>query len=327
MQKHLSMNKFKEYWKRFTHTILYKLIASTVKGFIHDNPMLYGASIAFYTIFSMPAILIFIIYFGKLFFRQKRVEDTLYEYIEEFVGSDSAEQIQNILQNAQFDNSSFVGTTIAVITLIVSATTVFVNVQFALNAIWGVRAKPEKGWLKFILDRVFSFVIVASLGIILMAALLVDTVVNIFQKFLVEAEIFTEYTIYLTQALSFSLVIAIVALVFALVFKLLPDAYVRWRDVWVGSLVTSLLFIGGKELIGIYLAQSTTSSVYGAASSLVFLLVWIYYSTVIFLIGAEFTKAYSEIIGKEIRPRKNAVRVIRKEIEKEVKPTAKDKAM
>ncbi len=318
------MNKVKEYWKSFTHTIVYRLIAKTVKGFINDNPMLYGASIAFYTIFSMPAILIFIVYFGELFFRQSRVESTLFDYIERFVGSDSAEQIQNILQNAHFDNSSFLGTTVAVVTLIISATTVFVNVQVALNAIWGVRAKPEKGWLKFILDRVFSFVIVASLGIILMAALLVNAVVNIFQKFL--TDIFSEYTVYLTQALSFFLVITIVALVFALVFKLLPDAYVRWRDVWVGSLVTSFLFIGGKELIGLYLTQSTTSSVYGAASSLVFLLVWIYYSTVIFLIGAEFTKAYSEIVGREIRPRKNAVRVIRQEIEREVKDPADSKA-
>lgn len=317
------MDKFKKYWAQFSQTILYKLIASTAKGFINDNPMLYGASIAFYTIFSMPAILIFMVYIGELFFRQKRVEATLYEYIEDFVGSDSAEQIQNILQNVQFDNSSFVATSVAVVSLIISATTVFVNVQFALNAIWGVRAKPEKGWLKFLLDRVFSFIIVASLGILLMATLLVDVVVSTFHDFLVI--IFPEYTIYLMEAFSFSLVIAIVALVFALVFKLLPDAYVRWRDVWVGSLVTSLLFIGGKELIGIYLTQSTTSSVYGAASSLVFLLVWIYYSTVIFLIGAEFTKAYSEIVGKEIRPRKNAVRVIRKEVEQESKMSMSDR--
>lgn len=318
------MYLIKRYWKKFSQTIVYKLIRDTIKGFEHDNPMVYGASIAFYTIFSMPAILIFMVFIAEIFFGQKAVEGTLYGYIEDFVGSDSAQQIENILKNAKFDESGFFARVLAVGSLMFSATTVFANVQFVLNEIWGVRAKPEKGWLKFIIDRLFSFLIVASLGILLMAALLVDIVLKIFENFL--SKIFSEYAVYLMQGISFVLVIAIVTLVFTLVFKLLPDAVVRWRDVWVGSLVTSFLFIAGKELIGIYLNQSTTSSTYGAAGSLVFLLIWIYYSTVIFLIGAEFTKAYSQVVGKEIRPKKNAVKVVKKEIEREVKVPEEEKA-
>lgn len=318
------MYLIKRYWKKFSQTIVYKLIRDTIKGFEHDNPMVYGASIAFYTIFSMPAILIFMVFIAEIFFGQKAVEGTLYGYIEDFVGSDSAQQIENILKNAKFDESGFFARVLAVGSLMFSATTVFANVQFVLNEIWGVRAKPEKGWLKFIIDRLFSFLIVASLGILLMAALLVDIVLKIFENFL--SKIFSEYAVYLMQGISFVLVIAIVTLVFTLVFKLLPDAVVRWRDVWVGSLVTSFLFIAGKELIGIYLNQSTTSSTYGAAGSLVFLLIWIYYSTVIFLIGAEFTKAYSQVVGKEIRPKKNAVKVVKKEIEREVKVQEEEKA-
>ncbi len=321
------MNLIKRYWKKFTHTLVYKLIDDTVNGFIHDNPMLFGASIAFYTIFSMPAILIFMVFIAEIFYGQKAVEGTLYENIEGFVGSESAQQIQNILKNAQFDQSGFFARVIAVGSLMFSATTVFANVQYVLNEIWGVRAKPEKGWLKFLIDRLFSFLIVAGLGVLLLIAVMADVVLNfdVIREFL--TKIFSEYTVYLIQGITFISVVAIVAVVFALVFKLLPDAKVRWRDVWVGSLVTSFLFILGKELIGWYLSQSTTSSTYGAAGSLVFLLVWIYYSTVIFLVGAEFTKAYSLRVGREISPKKNAVKVIRKEIEQEVKPVPEKKAV
>lgn len=319
------MNRIKLYWKKFSSTIVYKLIADTAKGFEHDNPMVFGASIAFYTIFSMPAILIFMVFIAEIFYGERAVEGTLYVYIEDFVGSDSAQQIQNILKNAKFDESGFFARVIAVGTLMFSATTVFANVQYVLNEIWSVRAKPERGWLKFIIDRLFSFIIVASLGILLISALLVNVILEVFSDFL--TKIFPEYTIYLVTGISYVLVIALVTLVFALVFKLLPDAIVRWRDVWVGSLVTSFLFILGKELIGIYLGQSDISSTYGAAGSLVFLLIWIYYSTVIFLVGAEFTKAYSQRIGKEIRPKKNAVKIVRKEVEREVKEPKDEKAV
>ncbi len=311
------MNKLTCYWKKFRNTIFYKLVADTARGFENDNPMLLGASIAFYMIFSMPAILIFMVFIAERFYGEQAVEGRLYEYIVEFVGTDSAKQIQNILRNARFDESGFFTRVIAVITLMFSATTVFANVQYSLNAIWGVRAKPDKGWLKFLIDRLFSFVIVAILGVLLLTAVLANFLLENLESFI--SQFLPDYTVYLMQGLSFALVVTVVTVVFALVFKLLPDAKVRWRDVWVGSLVTSMLFIMGKELIGIYLNQSDTTSTYGAAGSLVFLLIWIYYSTVIFLIGAEFTKAYSERVGKEIRPKKNAVRVIRKEIEREVK--------
>jgi membrane protein len=218
----------------------------------------------------------------------------------------------------KISDTDTIAKTIGIATLLFSATTVFVNIQLALNEIWGVRAKPKKGWLKLIVDRLFSFAVVASLGFILLASLLVDTILTVSERFL--ERFFSDYTVYLLQTASFILLIGLLTTVFTTVFKVLPDAKIRWRDVWVGALVTTILFLLGKELIGLYLHSSNWSSTYGAAGSLVLLLIWIYYSSVIFLAGAEFTKVYTQRVGQAIRPKKNAVRVIKKEIEREEEP-------
>ena len=312
------MDQIKHYWAIFKKTLVAKLVGDTVRGFNQDNVMLYAASIAFYAIFSLPAILILVVFVGSVFYGEKAMQGQLYDQIAIHVGPNIAQQIENILKNVKISDADAVAKTIGIATLLFSATTVFVNIQLALNEIWGVRAKPKKGWLKLIVDRLFSFVVVGSLGFILLASLLVDTFLTLSQRFLVR--FFSDYTVYLLQTTSFVVLIGLLTTVFTTVFKVLPDARVRWRDVWVGALVTTILFVVGKELIGLYLKSSTLSSTYGAAGSLVLLLIWIYYSSVIFLVGAEFTKAYSQRVGKAIRPKRNAVKVVRKEIEREVKP-------
>lgn len=315
------MEQVKAYWQAFQKTLFYKLMKDTVNGFIDDNVLLYAASIAFYTIFSLPAVLILVVFVGGVFYGEQAMQGQLYSQIETHVGPNIAAQLENILKNVEIGDSGAIAKTIGIATLMFSATTVFVNIQIALNDIWGVRAKPEKGWLKLVLDRVFSFVVVVSLGLILLASLLVDVVLNGAQQLL--EQFFSNYTVYLLQIASFIVLVALLTLIFALLYKILPDANIRWRDVWVGSLVTTVLFALGKQLIGLYLSSSNLSSAYGAAGSLVVLLIWIYYSSVIFLVGTEFTKAYSHQVGRAIRPKKNAVRVIRKEIERDSKPTEK----
>ena len=312
------MNEIKRYWNIFMKTLVAKLIGDTVRGFNNDNVMLYAASIAFYAIFSLPAVLILTVFVGSVFYGQQAMQGQLYDQIAIHVGANIALQIENILKNVEISDAGAIAKTIGIMTLLFSATTVFVNIQLALNEIWGVRAKPKKGWLKLILDRLFSFVVVASLGFILLASLMLDTAITICQRFLVRY--FSDYTVYLLQSASFILLVGLLTIVFTTVFKVLPDARVRWRDVWVGALVTTILFVIGKELIGLYLSSSTLSSTYGAAGSLVLLLIWIYYSAVIFLVGAEFTKVYSHRVGKAIWPKKNAVKVVRKEIERDVQP-------
>ncbi|MDF9795106.1 membrane protein [Catalinimonas alkaloidigena] len=311
------MKFLRKKWKRLKKTLVFKIIGDIVKGFQHDHPMLYGASIAFYMIFSMPALLIFTLLIAGTIFEEQAAENQLFYYIEDFVGTQSAQQIQNIIKNAAIDEAGYIARIIGIATLTFSATTVFVNIQLALNEIWGVRAKPQKGWLKLIIDRLFSFALVILLGMLLITSILIDTLLDSFEDIL--TRIFSDYTVYLLQVISKVVSTTIVTVVFAIMFKLLPDAKVRWKDVWVGAIFTTVLFVVGKELIGIYLGNSNFSSTYGAAGSLVIILIWIYYSAVIFLIGAEFTKAYSQRIGKAIRPKKNAVKVVKREIEREVK--------
>jgi len=311
------MKNIKKQWTRGRKSIVGKIIGDIVRGFEQDNPMLYGASIAFYTIFSLPALLIFTVFIAGTIFEQQVVEGQIFYYIEELVGQSSARQIENILKNAALDQAGPVAKIIGVGTLTFSATTVFVNIQLALNEIWGVRAKPQKGWLKLIINRLFSFLLVISLGVMLLATIIIDTLLSSFGELL--ENFFSDYTVYLMRVASTVVYVSIVTLAFSLVFKLLPDAHVRWRDVSVGAIVTTALFVIGKELIGVYLGATNFTSAYGAAGSLVVILIWVYYSAVIFLIGAEFTKAYSLRVGKEIRPKKNAVKVVKKEIEREVK--------
>ena len=311
------MKYLKARWNWIKKSVVGKIIGDIVKGFEHDNPMLYGASIAFYMIFSLPALLIFTVFIAGTIFEQQVVEEQIFYYIEQLVGQDSARQIGNILKNAALDEARPVAKVIGIATLTFSATTVFVNTQLALNEIWGVRAKPQKGWLKLIINRLFSFILVISLGLMLLVTIIIDTLLSSFGELL--ENFFSDYTVYLMRVTSTVVYVSIVTLVFSLVFKLLPDAHVRWRDVSVGAIVTTALFVIGKELIGVYLNASNFSSAYGAAGSLVVILIWVYYSAVIFLIGAEFTKAYSLRVGKEIRPKKNAVKVVKKEIEREVK--------
>jgi membrane protein len=313
------MEQLKQYWAVFKKTLVAKIIKDVANDFIDDNVMLYAASIAFYAIFSLPAVLILVVFVGSVFYGEKAMQGQLYDQIAIHVGPNIALQIENILKNVKISDAGTLAKTIGIATLLFSATTVFVNIQLALNEIWGVRAKPKKGWLKLIVDRLFSFAVVGSLGLILLASLLVDTILTVSEPFLVR--FFSDYTVYLLQTASFVLLIGLLTTVFTTVFKVLPDARVRWRDVWVGALVTTILFVLGKELIGLYLRSSTLSSAYGAAGSLVLLLVWIYYSSVIFLLGAVFTKIYSQRVGRAIRPKKNAVRVIKKEIEREEKPS------
>ena len=309
------MEQIKRYWTAFKKTVAAKIIKDVVNGFIDDNVLLYAASIAFYAIFSLPAVLILVVFVGSVFYGEKAMQGQLYDQIAIHVGPNIALQIENILKNVKINDTGTFAKIIGISTLLFSATTVFVNIQLALNEIWGVRAKPKKGWLKLIVDRLFSFAVVGSLGFILLASLVVDTALTVSERFLIR--FFSDYTVYLLQTASFVLLVGLLTTVFTTVFKVLPDAKVRWRDVWVGALVTTMLFVLGKELIGLYLRSSSWSSTYGAAGSLVLLLIWIYYSSVIFLVGAEFTKVYTQRVGRAIRPKRNAVRVIKQEIERE----------
>lgn len=287
----------------------------TFKDFADSRPLDYAAIIGFYTIFSLPAVLIITIRIAGAAFGQQAVRGEVVKQIGGIVGHNSAEQIQSIIENANQSDATTIGTIVGVATMIFAATTVFVALQDSINAIWSVKAKPEKGWLKLIVDRVLSLAMVVSLGFLLLVSLALDILLGVVNNYLREE--FSGIAVYFMTIANFIVTLLISIVIFAVIFKVLPDAKIRWRNVWVGATVTAVLFTIGKFILNIYFQFDPLADSYGAAGSLVLILVWVYYSSIILLLGAEFTQAYSRKHDHRIEPEDHAVRVETKEIEKE----------
>jgi membrane protein len=227
------------------------------------------------------------------------------------VGSETALQIQDIINNIQRKHSTIAGAIIGFIVLIVAATGVFTEIQGSINFIWSVRAKPKKSWLKFLLNRLLSFSLILGLGFLLMVSLIINTLLTLLSDKLVK--LFPVYTVSLFNLINTALFLIVVTGLFAVIFKILPDATISWRDALIGSALTASLFLLGKFLIGLYMERSSLDITYGAAASIVILLTWVYYSSMILYFGAEFTKVYALNAGEGIRPKKTAVFIIKQE--------------
>lgn len=291
----------------------WQLTKETVTKFANDRPLDYAAIIGFYTIFSLPAVLIITIRIAGAAFGQEAVQGEVVKQIGGIVGQNSAMQIQSIIENASQSPSTTIGTLVGVATMIFSATTVFVALQDSINAMWEVKAKPEKAWVKLIVDRVLSLALVVSLGFLLLVSLSVDVFLGIISNFLKEQ--FSGIAVYFMTVANALLSLLISIVIFAVIFKVLPDAKTRWYNVWVGATVTAVLFVLGKYVLNIYFSHDPLADTYGAAGSLVLILVWVYYTSIIFLLGAEFTQVFSQEHDKGIIPEDHAVKVEVQEIE------------
>lgn len=292
----------------------WKVLKKSVQKFFNDNTFSLAATIAFYTIFSLPAISIISIEIAGSFYDDSLVRDQLYQQIKLLMGETSANQIDTLITKANLLHDSFIMQVVGIGTLLFSATTVFAALQQSLNTIWHIKPVPKKEIIKFLVNRLLSLAMVATIGFLLMTSLLADTLLVILNQ--VISQMMAGITYYLIFIVNILVSFSIMTLVFALVFKVLPDAEIKWKDTWKGAFVTTLLFAGGKYLIGFYLGQSTLSDAYGAAGSLVALLAWVYYSTLIVLFGAELTFVYTQEAGRYIKPSKHAVGVKIEEIEK-----------
>ena len=300
--------------KRF-FSMTWAIVKKTFVNFYNDDSMSYASSIAFYTIFSMPAILIIALSIGTTFYERNVVQEELINQVEQLIGMNSEKEITEIISNARFDSESAFAKTVGIITLIFSATTVFASLQTSLNKIWGFKPKPGRDIVKFIVNRLLSLAMVAVMGFLLLVSLVLDAALAIFQGIL--SKVMEGFTLHILNGINMMISFTIITVIFGLIFKVLPDADVKWRDVWVGAIVTTILFTIGKFLIGFYLGNSSFGSAYGAAGSLVIILLWIYYSTIIVLFGAELTSVYTEEIGDRIKPSETAVKVQHVEIEKD----------
>ncbi len=291
---------------------VFSLLKNSGVQFMKNKSLRLAAALSYNTIFSLPPLLFIVVTTAGYFFGDKAVNGELYGQISGLVGPEAAATIQEALTKLELQGSSPLATWIGIGTLLFAGTTIFVTLQESLNHVWNLETKAKNGVLKLVMDRFLSFGIILSIAFLLLVSLVLSAVLGVLTTFLKEQlpgiAVFFIYLLDLVVSLGF------ITLLFALIFKYLPDAIIRWRDVWVGSFVTALLFVIGKYLIGWYLGQSSLGSSYGAAGSMVILLSWIYYSSLIIFYGAELTQEYAEAFGHPIRPDHNSVRFEIREI-------------
>jgi len=289
------------------------LLKDTTSEFIADDGMKLSAALSFYTIFSLPPLLIIIISLSGFFFGAEAVKGELFGQINGLVGNQAALQIQEIIKNVKLSHSSVFATTFGIIILLIGASGVFVEIQDSINFIWGLKAKPKRGLIKFIKNRLMSFSMIGSVGFLMLVGLIINSVMDILYNRL--EKFFPVDSIYLVYVFNLLIVFGIITLLFTVIFKTLPDGKVALRDCLTGAAFTSFLFMIGKFAIGAYLGRSAMASWYGAAGSVILILLWVYYSAIILYFGAEFTKMYATTHGQKIIPNEYSVQILKPKIE------------
>lgn len=297
-----SQNTFSKSWN---------LLKDTFLEFTDDNAIKLSAALSYYTIFALPPLLIIIITICGFFFGEEAVTGQLYGQINRMVGDDAAIQIQEAIKNVQLADSNIFVSIFGVVMLLIGASGVFAEIQSSINFIWGLKAKPNKGLKKFIQNRIMSFSMIVSVGFLMLVSLILNATLDVLNARL--KLYLPESTIYLFYVINLVIVFASITLLFAIIFRTLPDGIIKWKDAFIGASSTAVLFMVGKFAIGFYLGNSTIGSVYGAAGSVIIILVWVYYSAIILYFGAEFTKVYARSYGGEITPNAYSVK-IKKEI-------------
>jgi membrane protein len=275
------------------------IFVKSVTGWVDHSASSMGAALAFYTLFSVAPILIIALSLAGYFFGPHTAETELLAQLRDLTGNAGADAVRSVLASAQYSNKKGMAAVIGVVTLIIGATSVFGELQHALDVIWGSTRKPESGWWGMVRRRLLSFGMVLGVGFLLLVSLIASAVLAAFGGWMQARLPGLAITLpILDLVLSFVMTV----LLFAMIYKYVPRETITWRDVWIGAVVTALLFTVGKSLIGFYLGRSSFSGAYGAAGSLVVLLLWVYYSAQIFLLGAEFTRAFAYSRGSHVPP-------------------------
>ncbi|MCC9165315.1 YihY/virulence factor BrkB family protein [Pontibacter harenae] len=289
------------------------LLKETVLEFVDNNSFQKGAALSYYSIFALPPMLIIIINATGYFFSEQAVSGEIYYQIKELIGSANAYEVQKMVESINEFTDFNLATMIGVITLFIAATGVFISLQDSLNEIWCVKPLPKRGYLKLIRDRFLSFGMILGIAAVVTIFLLSNTLLVAIGNFLTDR--FSGWVVYVLHFANFVLTMLIVTFLFSCVYKFLPDAKIRWRDVWVGGVVTAFLFTITRSIIGYYLGSTGVGSIYGAAGSVIVILTWVFLVSQIIFFGAVFTFVYSRKYGYNIYPADYAVRVVRQEIE------------
>jgi len=292
----------------------FQILKSSVSKFLEDDLMTDAAALAYYTIFSLPPMLLVILMTATQFYNEQAVKSAIFGEIESLIGQQSASQLAGTLDRlGVFDTVSWT-TAISAGTLLFTATTVFVTIQNALNKTFKVKARPKGlGILKFLRDRLLSFSFLIGIGFVLLASLVINALISSFIAYL-DSQI-GHVSAMLTLLTSALVPLMILTVFFAMIFKFLPDAKLQWKDTWRGAIFTAICFSIGKELIGIYIGNSQTANLYEAAGSVMVIMVWVFFTSTIFLFGAVFTCEQAKLNTGKIQPADYAVKVVHQDIE------------
>jgi membrane protein len=301
----------------------FDLLKQTATEWIDQDVSSLGAALAFYTLFAIAPLFVIVLGVAGLWFGEEAARRELFSQISGLVGSAGGEAIQALVSAALKPKTGAWTSVVAVVAFFVGATGVFVQLQDALNSVWRVRRMPGRGVRNFIKARLLSFALLAGIGFLLLVSLILDAGLSGLGKFMFRSPPAQET---LWQGVNFVVSFGVITLLFAMLFKVLPDAKIAWRDVWIGAIITALLFNLGKLLFGLYLGRSSVISAYGAAGSLVVVLLWVYYSAQILLFGAQFTQIYSNRYGSHIEPVAGAETVTSKEASAQQRRKAARKA-
>lgn len=282
----------------------FDVLKQTFSDWSEDKAPRLGAALAYYTVFSIAPLIVIVIAIAGMWFGQEAAQEQIFGQLASLVGTEGAKGISGLLEAANKPREGMIASALAIVTLIFGATGVFVQLQDALNTIWEVKPKPGRGIWGFIRHRLLSLAMVFAIGFLLLVSLVVSAGLAAAGKWFEGAMPGGEQVWHI---LNFVLSFVVIAALFSLMFKYLPDVKIAWRDVWLGGTLTALLFTIGKFALGMYLGRSSVSSAYGAAGSLIVLLLWVYYSAQILFFGAEFTQVYANRFGKKLEPAENAM--------------------
>ena len=291
---------------------IYRFTRQVFHEYIADNVLKYSASLSYYTIISLGPLLVLIITFTSIIYKEDALKGELYESLKEMIGSQAAIQIQEGIKNITFSTDITFANIVSAIVLFIGATGIFAEMQDSLNKIWGLKLKARSAWWKILTDRLLSFSLILSLGFVLLVSLALNALVSALSSKISEVFGATGSTIIIGLNTAIGFIIS--TLLFATIFKVLPDARIKWKDVFVGAIITALLFALGKYVIGLYIGNSKFTSVYSTAGTVMIMMVWVYYSSAILYLGAVFTKVYATNHGSKIYPSEYSVWIKTEEI-------------
>ncbi len=290
--------------ERFRIKHLPSILKETAISWSQDDPWRHSAIVAYYAILALPGLLVIIITMLGYLWGTKSVQGRIYSEIESVMGGNAANSVQSIMENAALGDSSLLATIIGIGALVFGATGVFFHLQISINKIWQVESDPKNQILRFLIDRSKSFGFVLAIGFLLLVSFVISALLMALQQYLEQWFPNIAYHFFALAELVISF--GVITLLFALIFKYLPDVHIGWRSVWIGAFITSFLFALGKELLSFYFGEANPGSVYGAAGSMIIILLWVSYSCLILFFGAEFTWVYTKRYGIKFKPKSYA---------------------